>query len=570
MKKFLIWTGIICSAIIIFFIAVYFFILSFFNTEPMVASNSFIQMRISGSLPEYSAPDPFGDYFRGITLDLQKIQKTFNMAAVDDRVKGIVLEIGMITAGFAKIKELQQQIFKFRESGKKVLACLRLGMTRDYYLATACDSIYLLPGGALLLSGLGAEVTFYKGLLNKLGIDADFEHVGLYKNAPDMYTRQTMTNAQREVINEILDIRFNEIIRTIAANRKLAEDTVRYMINTVSGFNPERALTAKLIDAVKYPSELASLLEQDTKFTPISAAAYANINPSSVGLGRGSRIAVVNCSGTITGGLDGSDPIFGLTSGSGSLIRNLDQAAKSKAIKAIILRIDSPGGSSIASDEIWHAVAEAQKRKPVLASISDIGASGGYFIALAADRIIAHEMSLVGSIGVYAGKFSLRRLYEKLEVNTVAIHRGENAGLLSLNNTFTDSERRVIKNMILDFYQHFIEKVCTSRNIPLENIYEIAQGRVWSGKQALDLKLIDTLGGWEETINLVKKMADLEEEEEVRLVYYPKRKSLLGQILRNISWAKINKLNPVKYMESYLQKFHNQPLALMPYILEFK
>ena len=345
MKRFFIWVAIILFVFLLFIFISYLFIDALVDTEPVISQNSYLRITLSGSIPEYQPHDAFEEYLRGRSLDMSQIRTSLKYAARDDRIKGVVLRIGLLRTGFAKMSELQQIIANFRLSGKKILAHLDYGLTRDYYLATACDSIYVTPGGNLFLTGMAAEITFYKGLFAKIGVEADFEHVGEYKNAPDVYTRQTMSDNQKMVINEILDARYNEIIRSIAQHRGLDKEKVKYFIEDVSGFSPESAIESGLIDGIKYEDEVRDLFKEDNNhINYVSAEDYSRIDPSSLGIDENERIAVIYCAGTMTGGEDGSDPYFGKTVGSSRMIRDLRRAADSPLIKAIILRIDSPGG----------------------------------------------------------------------------------------------------------------------------------------------------------------------------------------------------------------------------------
>jgi protease-4 len=569
MKRLLKWLAIIFSIFFVIIFVAYLFISALFDTEPVISQNSYLQINIGGSIPEYDAPDPFENFIRDRSLDLNQIRKSLKMAAVDDRIKGVVISVGFIRTGYAKMAELHQMISKFRLSGKKVLAHFDYCLTRDYYMASVCDSIYMAPGGNLFLTGTAAEVTFYKGALNKIGVEADFEHLGEYKNAPDMYTRQTMSEYQKEVINNILDARFNELIYTIAKNRNIPSDEVHHFINDVSGFSPEEALENNLIDGIYYFDQVKEKLKSESrKINSISASEYSMIDPSSVGFEGDHRIAVIYCTGTMMGGEDSNDPYFGKTMGANRVIRDVKRAAESSSIKAIILRINSPGGSSLAADRIWHAVEEARQEKPVIATISDVGASGGYYIALAADTILAQELSLIGSIGVYAGKFSLKNLYKMIDLNTVFMQRGKNAGIFSLNSKFTDSERVVIQRMIQDFYTKFVAKVAESRKQTYDAIDQVARGRVWHGLQGIDIHLIDMIGGFDDAVDVAKYLAGIADDESVRLIYYPKSRSVWNRYFRLFSFLSEVTLNPIDHVEKYLSEIQLRPLMLMPFSIQ--
>ncbi len=451
-----------------------------------------------------------------------------------------------------------------------MFAYLEIATTRDYYLASACDSVYMQPGGTLLLTGLAAEVTFYKGLLKKIGVEADFEHVGKYKSYPETYTRQKMSVPQREVINDILNNRYRSIVLTIFRNRGIPEERVEYLINDITGFTAKEALKNDLIDGLRYQNELPEILNpSEQKMSEISVLSYADLNPRDLGLETGSKLAVVYCTGTITGGEDGSDPIFGNTVGANRIIRNLESAARNKAIKAIILRIDSPGGSGIASERIWNSVKVAAKEKPVIASISDLGASGGYYIAIGADTIVAQPASLIGSIGVFIGKFSMDSLYQKLNINVEAVQKGKNARMFSILKTFSASERKVIRKIIEDSYSDFVTRVAESRNQTYDETDKIAQGRVWGGEKGYELGLIDILGGFREAINIAKEKAKIDPEQDVQLLLYPKRKSFFGSFFRYLSVLTKPSLLNIKNIENYLGEFQSRPLMLMPFQINF-
>jgi protease-4 len=566
MKRFLIWVSIILAIFFFFLVVVFLFIDALFDTEPIISQNSFVQANIGGSIPEYEPPDALEEYFRGSSLDMKRLRQSFKLAAVDDRIKGIILRISFIRTGYAKLDEIQQMIYKFRRSGKKVFAHLDYGLTRDYYLASACDSVFMSPGGNLFLTGLAAEVTFYKGMFSKLGIEADFEHVGEYKNAPDVYTRQSMSDSQREVINEILDARYQSLIYTIANNRGISNENVLKYIEQISGFSPEAAVESGLVDEIRYIDEVQDLFQGEANhISRTFATEYSRIDPASLGMEGDARIAVIYCIGAMTGGEDGSDPVMGKTLGANRVIRNIQRASEINSIKAIILRINSPGGSSLAADKIWHAVSEAAEKKPVIASISDVGASGGYYIALGADTIIAQDLSLIGSIGVYAGKFSLAKLYDKVELKNVVIRKGKNSGLFSLNSKFSESERIIVRRMIEDFYVKFVTKVAESRQHSFDEIDRIARGRVWNGKKGLEIDLIDELGGMDKAITIARQMADIQDSENIELIYYPKSRSVINQYFSRISIFTSFFNNPIERFEHYLSEIHMQPLSLMPF-----
>jgi len=285
-------------------------------------------------------------------------------------------------------------------------------------------------------------------------------------------------------------------------------------------------------------------------------------------LEQGPKIAVIYSSGTITGGNDSDDPFLGQTLGASRVIRNIRSAADLNSIKGIILRINSPGGSGIASDNILNALNYAREKKPVIASISDLGASGGYYIAIGADTIVSQSASLIGSIGVFAGKFSLENLYKNWGINTESIQRGDNASIFSFSQKFTNSERKIIQKIIGDFYTNFVQKVSDTRNMTFDAVHDIAQGRVWTGNDGQQIGLIDTLGGLNTAINIAKNLAGINENTDPKIVVYPRKKSVLSKLIKNLTLMK----NPDDYLiidkvKKFIKDFELKPLALMPFKL---
>jgi protease-4 len=375
-----------------------------------------------------------------------------------------------------------------------------------------------------------------------------------------------MSDYRREVINNILDNRYDELLSKISEQRGIDQDKLQNLIDNISGFTPQEAVEFNLIDGVKHYDDLEeSLIDDNESISKVSALEYSKISPSTIGFTGGSTIAVIYCTGSIMGGEGGSDPIFGATMGANRVVRDIKQAARNSYISAIILRINSPGGSAIASEKIWKAVMEAKKEKPVIASISDLGASGGYYIAMAADTILAQRASLVGSIGVFLGKFSLSELYKQIGINTESVKRGKNSQLFSLTSKFSDSERQVVRKLISDNYNNFVSKVADSRNKNIDQIHEIAQGRVWTGEDSYKYDLIDEIGGFDRAIEIAKEKSDIDESEIVRIVYYPKNKSFLKSLTRTVNFLD----NPIEEIEKYCLKYQMLPLRLMPYRIQY-
>jgi protease-4 len=574
MKSFLKW---LAGVLAVFFLIILTFVIIIgflIDTEPKVGDNSYLHMRLSGGIPEYVAPDPIEEALGDFTLDVKRFRENLEKAQVDERINGIILEISYSGISYSKIQELHKLIINFRKSGKMIYAFLgsEMSATRDYYLATACDSIYMPPTANLFINGLGSEITFYKDFFKKIGVEAEFLQIGRYKNAPDIYTRESISPFHKEVLENILNYYYDDIVETISLNRHMSVDEVNKFINTQSAVTGVQALELGFVDGTAYFDEIVEKLNYNGDSPEkVSTADYAEIPISSLDIRNQSRIAVVNCVGTIAGGRDSDDPFLGTIVGANSVAENLRTAASSRSIKAIIFRIDSPGGSAGAADLIWKAVHEAAQKKPVIASVSGYGASGGYYVALGADTMITSPGSLVGSIGIFAGKFNVQKLYKKLDINTETFKRGANAGFFQISEPWTDNQRKVIYNLINEFYQNFLKKVSDSRNLSIEEVEKLAEGRVWIGEEAIDRRLFDSSGDFYTAVEVAKKMAGIDSSESVRLVYYPKSKSFLGELFSSINakWTGLEKFQ-IEYIINYLNSIQNMPLALMPFLMDIK
>jgi protease-4 len=577
MKGILKWFIGFIAAFGFIFLFLFIIITAMLETEPVVPDSACLNISLSGDIAEYTAPDQIEDALGHSKLDMKKIRDNLEKARVDERIKGVILHFNMLETGFAKIQELRELIAEFRKSGKKIYAYLgsELSFTRDYYVASACDSVFMPPSANLFLTGLQSEVTFYKKFFSKFGVQAEFLHIGKYKNAPDTYTRESMSPEQRFVLQNFLDQYYRDIIRTIADSRNIDTVRVEELINDISGFTGNEALEEGLIDDVAYLSDVENRFAIEDK-TPesLSAEDYAQIPASSLKIRNKSKIAVVNCVGTIFSGSETEDPVFGKVLGASTIVRDLEKAAESSSIKAIILRIDSPGGSASAADAIWAAVKKASEKKPVVASVSDYGASGGYYIAMAADTMIVTPNSLVGSIGIFAGKFNIAGLYDKLDLKNETVSIGKNAGLFSVMQPWSDSERAVIERLIRNFYNDFVQKVADARGLSFDAVHALAQGRVWTGMEAVQVGLFDTTGSFYTAVDAAKKLAKIDANESVRLVYYPKEKSILSEVFgmmhSSVRYLMDGRMFFASQVLDHLQMIQNKPLLLLPMRIDWK
>jgi protease-4 len=577
MKSFFKWLGRLLGGVIILTFLFFITISLLIESEPEIGENSYISINIRGAIPEYIPPDPFEEALGNSQLDIKNIRDILEKAIVDERVNGVLLKIGFLQVGFGAMQELQTLILNFREkTDKKIIAYLNgdIVMMKDYYLAIACDSIYMPPETNLFLGGISAEVTFYKDFFKKYGVEAEFLHVGKYKSAPETYTRSDISQTAKQVLNEILDQYYDEMVQFISLQRNISVNKIKNLIDSKTGFTGKEAQAVGLIDNTRYTADFAELFKISKNLPKaFSGKAYAKTPASSLKIRDKSRIAVVYCTGAISSGSNSEDMLLGELAGAKTLIANLNKAASSSLNKAIILRIDSPGGSASASDLMWKAVKEAAEKKPLIASISSYGASGGYYIAMPADTIIANNASLIGSIGVFAGKFSFEGVYDYLKINNHTITRGKNANLFSLNQKWTPSEKRVVQNLIENFYETFIRKAAEGRNTSLAHIEQNAQGRVWTGKQALQKGLIDLNGGFYDAVRIAAEAAGIDSSESVRLVYYPRKKSFFKRFLSSVQVKlglfQLSIPQTLEKFEKTLMRIQNKPMALMPFRIEW-
>jgi protease-4 len=369
---------------------------------------------------------------------------------------------------------------------------------------------------------------FYKGSLDKLGIEADVIQVGpKYKNAPDQYTKKEMGEGQREVINAILDEYFTRFTAGIAESRKKTVDEVKTLIDDAP-YNANQAKSLGLIDEAFYREQVDNELKRhlgykdDDKLRTISGGQYRDIPSDTLGLNDGEKVAVIYASGAIMTGRSGSGPLSGATVGSDTVVSAVNDAANDKSVKAIVLRVDSPGGSALASDMMWYALENAKAKKPVVVSMGDVAASGGYYIACNANKIVAEPTTITGSIGVFLGKPVIKGLYDWLGVTNEYVLRGKNAGLFRETEKFTPEERaKMVEQTNSIYFDNFVPKVAKGRNKSVEEVNTLGQGRVWTGTQAKANGLIDEFGGLEKAISIAKELAGLPADEDVRRVVFP-------------------------------------------------
>ena len=563
------------------------------GNPPSIRDNSVLALRISGPLPDYVPDDPIRRIFGGQPQSLSSLLAQFRKAKTDKRITAVMLEIDESSAGWAKAEEIRGAIQDFRTSGKPVYAYLEYGMNKDYYIATACDKVFVPPPGELFINGLAADVMFFRGSLDKLGIYPDIYQIGKYKSAGDTFTQKQMSDAHREFINSLLDDLYGRYIDGIAKARNKSSDDIKALIDN-SPYNAAQAKEAGLIDGALYHDEVEKELKKrlgykDSDELHIAKGSdYRQISQESLGLNKGEKIAIVYAAGDITSGKSQFGGNGEETIGSDSLAKTLEEARNDQSIKAIVLRVDSPGGSGLASDIIWRAIESAKEKKPVVVSMSDVAASGGYYIACGANKIVAEPSTITGSIGVVGGKPVVKGLYDWLGITNEYVMRGKNAGMFRETEKFNDSERKKFEEFLNSTYEDFITKVGKGRNRDKKDIDAIGQGRVWTGQQGKDRGLVDEYGGLDKAIEIAKQLAKIPADKGVQRVPLPKPPGFFEQLMSSGGDEdSVNASAQLRQQESIMSAlpadvrhaFHyaqlldrakNEPMYLLPFDLRIR
>ncbi len=504
---------------------------------PSVPNHSTLVLRIGGELVETPPNDVLGQVTGGARAQtVRGYVDALRRAKQDPRIDSVLIVATPVQSPFwGKVQEIRDAVIDFRKSGKRISAFLEYAGEREYYLASAAEKIYLVPTGSLDVAGLATYELFLKGTLDKVGAHADFERIGDYKTAPNQLTQTTFTPPHREMTESLTRDMYEQLVRGIAESRKKKVEDVRALIDE-GPFLARDAQRAGLVDTLAYEDQLDDH-GAVSKSATVEGESYGRARRSM--LPRGApRIAVIYVTGIINSGDSGFDPLNGDVAGSRQLVQAIRSARADDDVRAIVVRIDSPGGSSIASDVIWRELTVTKNEKPsrpLVASMSDLAASGGYYVAMAAQHIVAQPATLTGSIGIFGGKFVTGGAYEKLGANIESVVIGRNAGIESPERPFTDSERQKLREQIRDFYDGFIQKVAASRKLPVERVDELARGRVWTGAQARERGLVDALGGLDRAIALAKERAGISAETDVEIVSYPARKTLAELLLEELS-----------------------------------
>ncbi len=502
----------------------------FANKAPSVAGNSALVLSLRGDIPESAPVDvalPFLQQQAAPTI--RDLWTSLHAAAADNRIKAIVLEPHGVVAGWGRLEEIRQEIQDFKRSGKPVYAFLESPGSREYYLASAADKIYLSPGDMLEVKGFLLEAMYFKNGLDKLGVQFEVDHIGRYKDAGDVLTRTNMSPETREVLGQVLDQIYGDFCLTVGQGRHKSADDMKALIDT-GPFTADQAKSSGLIDQLGYNDQLYADLTKKTgesKLNRIDIRSYFRAEP-----GRGDRIAMLVGDGDIVQG----DPAN--TFGGGTEIADrafaklIRQVRNDSAVKGVILRVNSPGGDSLASDIILHELKLLSAAKPTVISMSDVAASGGYYISMTGDSVLAYPDTITGSIGVLYARPVVRGLFDKLGIQADLLSRGKLADMDAVTQPLSDAARQKLHESIESTYKLFVTKVASARKKAYDQIDQIAQGRVWMGTQARQNGLVDQLGGLDQAIAMVRQKAHLPLTGDTNLVMFPPRRSLL-EVLAN-------------------------------------
>jgi protease-4 len=540
---------------------------------PKVPEGAYLVLDVGGTYVEAPPQDLLGRVLAGQEHTLMDVLTSIRKARVDSRIKGVIVRIAAIDAGWAKVEDIRDALTEFKKSGKPLLALLQQevsGSNHEYYLASVCDRIYLPPSATAPLNGLAAHFTFLGGIWEKLDIEMTVEKIAEYKSFGDMIANKEMTPAHREMANSLLDSLNDHFVSTIAEARGLQPEAVRSLIDECP-VRPAQFVDAHLADGSKYLEDLHDEIGGDE--TPlVQSNDYEHVSPESLHLDSGPRIAVVYAVGGIVTGKSGSS-VRGELLGSDTVSESLAEAAADDDIKAIVFRIDSPGGSALASDLVWRATQAAQKKKPVIVSMSDVAGSGGYYIAAGAARIVAQPTTLTGSIGVVFARPNAKGLLNRLGIHTETIKRGRFAAIDDLSSPVDSQERAKLVDEMNHVYAVFVDRVAQGRKLTAEQVNDIGRGRVWTGLQAKENGLVDVLGGFQAAVQEAKLAAGIDATAEVELIFYPKPKHLLARLRELLETRGAASLPPVlRQLASALAlPFGDSSiLALMPENVEIR
>ncbi len=530
--------GTLIALGMMFFMFLIFISLANVEEGVVVKNKSVLELQFDDPINDYTGSnetDPFAGLFKQ-AMGLDDIIHAIAVAKNDEKIEGISLKSQFVMAGWSQTQAIREALRDFKESGKFVYAYADLYMQKDYFLASVADSVFLNPIGNMDFRGLSAEVLFFKELQEKTGVKMEVIRHGKYKSAVEPFLENSMSEANRTQIKELLSSLWGSIVEDIATDRDINTDDLNRIADTLGGRKPQYAKQTGLVDDLLYMDQYESVLKKASGRTENESLQYIGLSDymkeaNKKILNKGSdRIAVIYAQGEIMYGEGGPSYI-----GQGIINNALIKARNDKKVKAVVLRVNSPGGSALTSDIIWREIELTKKEKPVIVSMGDVAASGGYYIAVGADKIFAEPTTITGSIGVFGTIPNISELSKNIGINAEQVATNVNSTEYSLFEPMTPQFRGVFTENIETTYQTFLSRVAAGRNISMARADSLAQGRVWSGVDAKELGLIDELGSLDDAIASAAELADLTAYSIRR---YPRYKSNFEMLMEDLSGAK--------------------------------
>ena len=500
--------------------------------EVVITDNSVLHLRLESPITEQEVEDPLSELFPGAgnqSIGLIQLKQAIETAKTDNKIKGIYLNIKYLQAGISTVDEIRESLLDFRSSGKWIVAYSDVYTEGAYYLASAADKVYLNPEGQIEFNGLATEVIFFKRMFDKLEIKPQVFRVGDFKSAVEPFLRDNLSDENKLQLNSMLNSIYGEMLNKISESRKISKANLKEISDDMMVQNAKQALKYGLVDSLYYDDQLKDELRERLKVDKdkdISFVKYSKYRKS-VKAYKSSKneVAVIVADGTILPG-EADQGIVG----SATICEEIRKARTNDKVKAIVLRINSPGGAFQAGDQMWREVVLATQEKPVIASMSDYAASGGYYLAMACDTIVAQPTTITGSIGVFSVLFDLSQFMgNKLGITSEEVKTGKIGELITVTRSLTEVEKDIWQKQTNEIYEIFTAKAASGRHMSQEDIKKIASGRVWTGSQAKDNGLVDVLGGLDDAIKLAAQKGGVASDYKLR--YYPKQKNFLEKLM---------------------------------------
>lgn len=572
----LVISGIVLLVILIFGIAG--LVASGADEAPKVKPNSVLYVNLSGPVAERIAEDPIAEALNdGNTgIDLLGALNALEYAKTDPNIEGIYMEHGYLSGGYGAIEEIRSAINDFKESGKFVYSYAEFLSEANYYVASVSDEIYFNPQGIIEFNGLSANITFFKGLFDKLEIEPQIFRVGTYKSAVEPFIRKEMSEANREQVGSFINSIYDHYLKNVSSSRGMSYEQLKLLSDSMLVRSPEDAFKHQLITKVAYKDEIKSLIrkqldiKEDAKINSVSLKNYIKTAKADSKYSS-NKIAVVVAEGEIVSGKGEVGTI-----GSEKFARTIKKARENDKIKAVVIRVNSPGGGIVASDVIWREIMLTREKKPVIASMSSVAASGGYYLSMPCDTIVAQPNTITGSIGIFGMIFNMGGFLEnKLGITSDVVNTGSFSDIYTVSRPLNDYEKSIIQSRVNDGYESFTGKAAQGRKMNIEDLKEVASGRVWTGRQALEKGLVDVLGSYNDAVEIAATKAGVKED--YMVVLYPELKSEFEEIISKLMGESETRLMRAKYGDAaiYLEKIKNLQnfsglQARMPFDLEIK